>query len=105
MAGCGEVASTLMEAGAEVPPSLASSTKPNFISSVLDFLSKKLEKFEGYQNYQEIKEILGIEKMKGKQKVMFYNIECKRLDGISLLEYIDSQNVRLIRQREELIDC
>ena len=104
VAASGEIASTLMEAGAEVPSSLASrmmNKDPSNISSILDFLSKKLDKSE---DYQKTKEILGIEIMKGEQKVMFYNIECKRLDKKSLLEYIDSQNVRLVRQREELID-
>ena len=77
------------------------------ISSVLDFLSKKLEKFEDELNkddYQKTKEILGIEIIKREKKVMFYNIQCKDLDEKSLLEYIDSQNVRFTRQREELID-
>ena len=110
VAASGEVASTLMEAGAEVPPSLACrmmNTNPSFISSILDFLSKKLAKFEDKddkEDYQKTKEILGIEIMKREQKVMFYNVECKRLDDKSLLKYIDSQNVRLSRQREELID-
>ena len=35
---------------------------------------------------------------------MFFNVKCKVLDRKSLLKYIDSQNVRLSRQREELID-
>ena len=77
------------------------------ISSVLDFLSKKLEKFEDELNkddYQKTKEILGIEIIKREKKVVFYNIQCKDLDEKSLLEYIDSQNVRFTRQREELID-
>ena len=55
-------------------------------------------------NYQKTKEILGIEMIKGEQKVMFYNVNCRDLDDLSLLQYIDSQNVRLSTQREELID-
>lgn len=35
---------------------------------------------------------------------MFYLVKCQVFDGLSLLEYIDSHNVRLSRQREELID-
>ena len=35
---------------------------------------------------------------------MFYLVKCEEFDGKSLLEYIDSQNVRLSRQKEELID-
>ena len=94
---------------------------PTKISSVLDFLSKQLDKMEeeeeritDYGEWENIqhktKENLGIEKTEGKytkegeKKIMFYNIECKVLDGKSLLEYIDFQNVRLLRQREELID-
>lgn len=44
-----DVASILMEAGAKVPPGLASrmlNKEPSRISSVLDFLSKKLDNFE-----------------------------------------------------------
>ena len=36
--------------------------------------------------------------------MMFYNVKCKYLDDKSLLEYIESENVRLSKQREELID-
>ena len=82
---------------------------PGIISSVLDFFSKKLDKFvdkdifiEDY--YQKTKEILRIETSTGMGKIMFYNVKGDEFDGKSLLEYIDSQNVRLTRQREELID-
>ena len=36
--------------------------------------------------------------------MIFYLVKYAELDDKSLLEYIDSQNVRLSRQREELID-
>ena len=75
------------------------------IGSVLYFLSTRLDKFKDEQNrddYQETKENLGIEINKRDLKVMFYNIECKRLDNKSLLKYIDTQH--FTRQREELID-
>ena len=77
------------------------------ISSVLDFLFKNLEDkrlVDTSQRYEKAKEILGIERMEGKRKIMFYLVNSEELDGKSLLEYIDSQNVRLSRQREELID-
>ena len=35
---------------------------------------------------------------------MFYNVKNKEFDDKSLLEYIDSENVRFARQREELVD-
>ena len=38
------------------------------------------------------------------QENIFYLVKCRELDGKSLLWYINSQNVRLLRQREELID-
>ena len=97
------------EEGAKVS-SLASkmmNTDPGTISSVLDFLSKKLDKFKNNQNkddYHKTKEILGIETKRGKEEIMFFNIKCKNLYDKSLLQYIDSQNVRFTRQREELID-
>ena len=73
---------------------------PEQISSVLDFLSKKLGDFQDKQN----REIIGIERMEEEKKKMFYLVKCKELDGKSLLEYIDSENVRLSKQREELIE-
>ena len=81
---------------------------PGKISSVLDFLSKKLEPFSDYtdseDNYQKTKESLGLEPIDREKKTMFYLVKCQVLGGLSLLEYIDSHNVRLSRQREELID-
>ena len=80
---------------------------PETISSVLDFFSKKLDKFVGNfkeEDYQKTKEILKIESAMGMDKILFYNLNGDEFDGKSLLEYIDSQNVRLTRQREELID-
>ena len=70
---------------------------PEVISSVLDFFSKKLVD-------KKTKEVLQIERMEGEEKKMFYLVKCEEFDDKSLLEYIDSQNVRLSRQREELID-
>ena len=72
------------------------------ISSVLDFLSKQLD--NNPDDYQKTKEILGIETMVGKRTIMFYLVKCEELDDKSLLEYVDSEGVRLSRQREELID-
>ena len=74
----------------------------------MDFLSKKLEPFSDYtdseDNYQKTKESLGLEPIDREKKTMFYLVKCQVLGGLSLLEYIDSHNVRLTRQREELID-
>ena len=80
------------------------SKDPFTISSVLDFLSKMLIDKKDSKYYSSIKETLGIEAMKGEKKIMFYNVQCEVLDGKSLLEFIDSQNVRLSRQKEELVD-
>ena len=80
---------------------------PGVISSVLDFLSKKLDKFDDKENeefYQKTKEILGIERMEGEDKMLFYNVKYKELDDKSLLQYINWENTRMSRQREELID-
>ena len=62
---------------------------PSNISSVLDILSKNVDKL---LDYQKTKENLGIEERKVEQKPMFYNVPCKDLDGKSLLVYIDSQS-------------
>ena len=79
---------------------------PSQISSYLNVLSMKLDKFEddnsNKDDYQETKARLGIESMEGDKKVMFYLVERQEFEGLSLLEYIDSENVRLSRQREEL---
>ena len=112
-----DIVTKLIEAEAKTPPSLArllmqgwtSKTPPNpeTVSSVLDFLSQNLRKFRKKNqlpNYQKTKESLGIETVKGKKKIMFYNENYKNLDNQTLLEYINSQNERLARQREELID-
>ena len=72
---------------------------PGIISSVLDFFSKMLDKSD-----QKTKQILPIERWKGEKKIIFYLVKYAEFDDKSLLEYIDSQNVRLSRQREELID-
>ena len=80
---------------------------PAEISSVLSFLTKKLDNFEYKKNkedYQKTKEILEIEKLEGKEKMMFYNVKRKEFDNKSLLQFINLENVRLSRQREELID-
>ena len=74
---------------------------PAQISSVLDFLSKKLESKE---DYEKTKESIGVEKIEEEKKKMFYLVNREEFDGKSLLEYIESENVRLSRQREELID-
>ena len=78
---------------------------PIKISSLLDLFSKILKKTD--QDYEGIKEILGIETKTGDEKhkkTIFYLVKCEEFENKSLLEYIESQNVRLIRQREELID-
>ena len=68
----------------------------------MNFLTKKLD--NNPDSYEKTKEILGIETMVGERKIMFYNVKCEEFHGKSLLEYIDSENVRLSKQREELID-
>ena len=83
--------------------------EPTRIINVLDFLSKQLDKFvnnkENEEEYKKTKELLGIENIVEENKIMmFYNVKCKVLDDKSLLDYIDSQNVRFSRQREELIE-
>ena len=81
---------------------------PGIISSVLDFFSKRLNKFEdnenNEENYKKTKEILGIETTKEEEKMIFYLQPGEEFDGESLLEYIDSQNARLSRQKEDLIE-
>ena len=70
----------------------------NNISLVLDFISRMVDK-HGVKN-KKIHEI----KTKFGEKRMFYLVKCEVLDDLTLLEYIDKENVRLSRQREELID-
>ena len=72
------------------------------ISNVLDYFTKILE--EKTKNFQQTKEMYGIETRAGKDRIIFYLLKCKEFGDKSLLEYIDSQNVRFHRQREELID-
>ena len=66
------------------------SKDPSRIIHVLDFLSKQLDQFKDKKDYEEDykkrKKFLGIEKMEGVKKIMFYNVPCKVLDGKSLLE-------------------
>ena len=80
---------------------------PDKISKVLSFLTKMLEKYEKKDEKdgnEKIKEKFGEMFGRGNYKNIFYLVECPELDGKSLLWYINSQNVRLFRQREELID-
>ena len=84
---------------------------PSKISNLLNFLSKMLVKIGDKRKREErnkIREIfgemLGIGSKKKDQDKIFYLVKCPELDGKSLLWYINSQNVRLFRQREELID-
>ena len=77
------------------------SKTPEVISFLLDFLSKKLETTAAFK---EIKEVLGLESQDGSRRKMFYQVKCPVLGGVSLLQFIDSQSVRLNRQKEEMID-
>ena len=80
---------------------------PGRISNVLSFLTKVLEKYENKDAKDEnekIKEIFGKMFGRGNDKNIFYLVKCPVLGGKSLLWYINSENVRLFRQREELID-
>ena len=81
---------------------------PSKISNLLNFLSKMSEKIiDKDQNIESVKireifgEMLGIGT---DQDNIFYLVDCPEFDGKSLLWYINSQNVRLLRQREELED-
>ena len=73
------------------------------ISNVLDYLTKYIEK-NTEDDFEETKTKFGIEKQQDDDKIIFFLVKCKIFGGKSLLWYIDSQNVRLHRQREELID-
>ena len=79
------------------------SKNPEVISSLLDFLSKKLDTAAAFE---EIKEVLGVETEDGnkKKRKMFYLVKCPVLGGVSLLQYIVSHSGRLNRQKEEMID-
>ena len=72
------------------------------ISNVLDYFTRILE--EKTFDFQQTKEMYGIETRAGKDRIIFYLLKCKEFDDKCLLEYINSQNIRLLRQREELID-
>ena len=70
----------------------------NNISLLLDFFSRIVDKHGvKRKKIHEINTEFG-------EKRMFYLVKCQVLDGLSLLEFIDAENVRLSRQREELID-
>ena len=88
---------------------------PDRISNALNFLTKMLEKCENKDKKKErreeedgerklLGEIFSIYSFKRDQDNIFYLVKCPELDGKSLLSYINSQNVRFVRQREELID-
>ena len=84
---------------------------PSKISNLLNFLSKMSEKIgdkrkreEGNKIREIFGEMFGMGSKKRDQDDIFYLVECQELNGKSLLSYINSQNVRLFRQREELID-
>ena len=80
---------------------------PDKISNVLSFLSKVLEKYENEdeeEGINNIREMFGEMFGHGNGKNIFYLVKCPEFGGKSLLWYINSENVRLIRQREELID-
>ena len=61
------------------------------ISLMLDFLFKNCRD-------KRIRSLLG------RGKKFFYQIPCEELGRKSLLQYIDSQGNRMVRQKEELID-
>ena len=82
--------------------------EPDRISNALNFLKKMLEecenkkdrKYEGNKSRKIFGEMFGL---KGRDKDnIFYLIKCPELNGKTLLSYINSQNVRLFRQGEEL---
>ena len=79
------------------------SKTPEVISSLLDFLSKKLDTADGFEEVQEVLGGAG-ESQEGSRRKMFYLVKCPVLGGDSLLQYIDSQSARLNRQKEEMID-
>ena len=78
---------------------------PSRISSLMNFLSKMSEKIEDKDKKEESDRIRKIfSDMFGMfdQDKIFYLVRCPEFDGKSLLSYINSQNVRLFRQGEEL---
>merc|ERR1719422_35819 len=73
----------------------------------MNFLSKMSEKIKDKTKKEEsdkIREIFGEMFGMFDQDNIFYLVKCPEFDDKSLLSYINSQNVRLFRQREELID-
>ena len=61
------------------------------ISLMLDFLSKNCRD-------ERVRSLLG------QGKDLFYQIPCEELKKKSLLQYIDAQGSKMVRQKEELID-
>ena len=61
------------------------------ISLMLDFL---------FKNCRDVR----IRSLFGRGKKLFYQIPCEELGRKSILQYIDSQGNRMVRQKEELID-
>ena len=87
-----------MKSNSHISVNVMMSKDPNNISLVIDFISRMVDK-HGVKN-KKIHEI----KTKFGEKRMFYLVKCEVFDDLSLLEYVDTQNIRLSRQREELID-
>ena len=95
---------------------------PYKISNLLNFLTKMLDKYEAEKETKRMKRnemfynddrfretfgklfCLGTESERSNDLNIFYLVKSSEFDGKSLLWYINSQNVRLLRQREELID-
>ena len=94
---------------------------PGMISTVLDFFTKRLEKYENKTTsedekedmlksqkvpkvYENFKEKIGIEKKGGGHQNIFYLWPCKELGGESLLKYLDTKTFCFLRQRRELIE-
>ena len=79
--------------------------EPARISLLLHFICNMLDKAEKYGK-SETMDILGVRIINGDDErlKMFYLVSSEAFGGISLLQYIESENVRLLRQREELID-
>ena len=94
---------------------------PGMISTVLDFFTKRLEKYESKTTsedekedmlksqkvprvYENFKEKIGIEKKGGGDQNIFYLWPCKELGGESLLKYLDTKTFCFLRQRRELIE-
>ena len=76
------------------------STYPSKISSLIEFLSKKLDD----EDYENVRKTLSIETKMGNLKIVFYLVKCPTYDGLSLLKYIDCKGDLLIREGEELLE-